>query len=211
MVLFLDHPTGMWSHLAQCHLVRIPDLGLCPANHTIRAPSTQQSAVKGHSSKSESSGGWLLPYISDGGIRSSHFSSLARHSGRVQENWLVRAAKKLGNGRIGWHAFRHSHSTLLRPLGVDLKVQRELLQHADIRATMNIYTRAVRSALREANSKVVRLVISAQGDRGRKGSSVNAPSSSLGFFQVQENQEDIGRGGGDRTHDLRLKRPLLYH
>jgi hypothetical protein len=21
----------------------------------------------------------------------------------------------------------------------------------------------------------------------------------------------IGRGGGDRTHDLRLKRPLLYH
>jgi len=21
----------------------------------------------------------------------------------------------------------------------------------------------------------------------------------------------VGRGGGDRTHDLRLKRPLLYH
>jgi Phage integrase family len=135
-------------------------------------------------------------------VRSSHFSSLARHSGRVQENWLVRAAKKLGNGRIGWHTFRHSHSTLLRPLGVDLKVQRELLQHADIRATMNIYTRAVRSALREANSKVVQLVISAQGDRGRQGSSVNAPSSSLGFFQVQENQEDIGRGGGDRKDKL---------
>ena len=25
------------------------------------------------------------------------------------------------------------------------------------------------------------------------------------FLQV------FGRGGGDRTHDLRLKRPLLYH
>jgi hypothetical protein len=23
--------------------------------------------------------------------------------------------------------------------------------------------------------------------------------------------EMVGRGGGDRTHDLRLKRPLLYH
>jgi hypothetical protein len=23
--------------------------------------------------------------------------------------------------------------------------------------------------------------------------------------------EWVGRGGGDRTHDLRLKRPLLYH
>jgi hypothetical protein len=27
----------------------------------------------------------------------------------------------------------------------------------------------------------------------------------------QQNQRGFGRGGGDRTHDLRLKRPLLYH
>jgi site-specific recombinase XerD len=32
---------------------------------------------------------------------------------------------------------------MLRPLGVDLKVQQELLRHADIRTTMNIYTQAV--------------------------------------------------------------------
>jgi integrase len=82
--------------------------------------------------------------------------------GRVQENWLVPAAMKVGIGRIGWHTFRHSHSTLLHALGVDLKVQQELLRHADIRTTMNIYTQAVPSALREANSKVVRLVIPAQ-------------------------------------------------
>jgi integrase len=70
---------------------------------------------------------------------------------------LVPAAKKLGIGRIGWHTFRHSHSS-----GVDLKVQQELLRHADIRTTMNIYTQAAPSALREANSKVVQLVIPAQ-------------------------------------------------
>jgi integrase len=82
--------------------------------------------------------------------------------GRVQENWLVPAAMKVGIGRIGWHTFRHSHSTLLHALGVDLKVQQELLRHADIRTTMNVYTQAVPNALREANSKVVRLVIPAQ-------------------------------------------------
>ena len=82
--------------------------------------------------------------------------------GRVQENWLVPAARKVGLGRIGWHTFRHSHSTLLHALGVDLKVQQELLRHADIRTTMNIYTQAVPKALREANSRVVRLVIPAQ-------------------------------------------------
>jgi integrase len=80
--------------------------------------------------------------------------------GRIQENWLVPAAEKAG--RIGWHTFRHSHSTLLHALGVDLKVQQELLRHADIRTTMNIYTHAVPAALREANSKVVRLVLPAQ-------------------------------------------------
>jgi integrase len=82
--------------------------------------------------------------------------------GRIQENWLVPAAEKVGLGRIGWHTFRHSHSSLLHALGVDLKVQQELLRHADIRTTMNIYTHAVPAALREANSKVVRLVLPSQ-------------------------------------------------
>ena len=82
--------------------------------------------------------------------------------GRIQENWLVPAAEKAGIGRIGWHTFRHSHSTLLHALGVDLKVQQELLRHADIRTTMNIYAQAVPTALREANSKVVGLVLPAQ-------------------------------------------------
>jgi integrase len=82
--------------------------------------------------------------------------------GRIQENWLVPAAQKAGLGRVGWHTFRHSHSTLLHALGVDLKVQQELLRHADIRTTMNIYEQAVPTALREANSKVVRLVLPAQ-------------------------------------------------
>jgi integrase len=68
----------------------------------------------------------------------------------------------MGIGRIGWQTFRHSHSTMLHAQGVDLKVQQELLRHADIRTTMNVYTQAVPTALRETNCKVVRLVIPAQ-------------------------------------------------
>ena len=30
-------------------------------------------------------------------------------------------------------------------------------------------------------------------------------------FNKPWEMKEIGRGGGDRTHDLRLKRPLLYH
>ena len=53
-------------------------------------------------------------------------------------------------------------STLLHALGVDLKVQQELLRQANVRTTMNIYTQAVPNALRKANSKVVRLILPAQ-------------------------------------------------
>lgn len=78
----------------------------------------------------------------------------------VQQDRLAPAGvkAKLGTG-IGWHTFRHSYSSMLRQLGVDVKVQQELLRHADIRTTLNTYTQAMPTALREANSKVVRMVI----------------------------------------------------
>jgi|SRR5882762_90641 len=86
----------------------------------------------------------------------------------IQQRHLKPAGEraKLGPG-IGWHTFRHSYSTLLRHLKVDVKVQQELLRHADIRTTLNVYTQGVSDDLREANSKVVRMVFPAKpvGDR----------------------------------------------
>jgi site-specific recombinase XerD len=48
---------------------------------------------------------------------------------------------------------------MLRQLGVDVKVQQELLRHADIRTTMNVYTQAVSEQKRAAHSKVVQMVL----------------------------------------------------
>jgi site-specific recombinase XerD len=48
---------------------------------------------------------------------------------------------------------------MLHALKVDLKVQQELLRHADIRTTLNIYTQGVPDALRQANSKVVEMML----------------------------------------------------
>jgi integrase len=70
-------------------------------------------------------------------------------------------AAELGEG-IGWHTFRHTYSSMLRELGVDIKVQQELLRHADIRTTMNVYTQAVSEQKRTAHSSVVRLVLRAK-------------------------------------------------
>jgi len=68
---------------------------------------------------------------------------------------LKPAATRAEIGNVGWHTFRHSYSTLLHSLGTTPAVQKELLRHADIQTTLNIYTQAVSSEKREAASKVV--------------------------------------------------------
>jgi integrase len=79
--------------------------------------------------------------------------------GRLQEHHLVPAGKAAKIGRIGRHTFRHTYSTLLRAFGVDVKVQQELLRHADIQTTMNIYTQAVPQAMREAHGRAVEMLL----------------------------------------------------
>jgi integrase len=76
-----------------------------------------------------------------------------------RRQWLVRAGQKAGIESLAWHAFRHTYSTLLNEYRPDAKVQQELLRHADIGTTMNIYTTAVPERLRKANRKVVRLLL----------------------------------------------------
>ena len=66
------------------------------------------------------------------------------------------AAERAGIGKIGWHTFRHTFSTLVHSMGTDLAVQKELLRHADIKTTMNIYTQAVAPAKRKAIRKLRR-------------------------------------------------------
>jgi len=57
--------------------------------------------------------------------------------------------------RVGWHTLRHTYSTLLRANGTDIKVQQELLRHANVQTTLQIYTQAVSEQKRAANAMVV--------------------------------------------------------
>jgi len=92
-------------------------------------------------------------------VFASNRTGMPSHPWSAQRRWLLRAGEKVGVGRLGWHAFRHTYSTLLNEHGTDVKVQQELYRQADIRTTMNIYTRAAPERLRKANSKLVRLLL----------------------------------------------------
>jgi integrase len=69
---------------------------------------------------------------------------------------LQPAAKKVGIGkRIGWHTFRHTYSSLLAATGNDVRVVQELMRHAKVATTMEVYTHAGMDKKRIAQSKAV--------------------------------------------------------
>ena len=67
--------------------------------------------------------------------------------------------------KIGWHTFRHSFGTLLKANGEDVKTVQELLRHANSRITLDVYTQAVNSNKRAAQSKVVKMMVSSEGTK----------------------------------------------
>jgi len=77
----------------------------------------------------------------------------------IQSKYIRPAGLKVtGEDGIGWHHFRHMFSSMLRDMGTDIKVQQELLRHADVRTTLNIYTQAASGQKREAVGKLFSMV-----------------------------------------------------
>jgi integrase len=80
---------------------------------------------------------------------------------------------------IGWHSFRHSLATNLRAAGVDLKTAQELLRHANSRITLDVYTRAISATKREANDRVMQMMLT----EGKKALSAPSPAPSRNTLQ----------------------------
>jgi integrase len=86
------------------------------------------------------------------------------------DRFLQPAAKRAGITKwVGFHSFRHTYSTLLKANGEDVKVVQELMRHANIATTMNVYTKALTPAKREAQSRVVDVLV------GRSRDGMDAP------------------------------------
>jgi integrase len=60
--------------------------------------------------------------------------------------------------QVSYHTFRHTFGTLLNANGENPKVVQELLRHASLRVTTDVYMQAVGPQKREAQSNLVKLV-----------------------------------------------------
>ena len=96
------------------------------------------------------------------------------HASPIQQDYIRQAGRKLGLGDIGWRTFRHTYRAWLDATGAPLGVQQKLMRHADIRTTMNVYGDALMDSKREANSKVVRMVLGSVLGRAKEKAPVRS-------------------------------------
>jgi integrase len=92
------------------------------------------------------------------------------YASEIQKDYLKPAGRRVGlhcKGvpvALGWHLFRHTYRSLLDATGAPIGVQQKLMRHAQVSTTMDIYGNALMESKREANSKVVRLLLSPSKD-----------------------------------------------
>ncbi|HXM42406.1 MAG TPA: tyrosine-type recombinase/integrase [Bryobacteraceae bacterium] len=95
------------------------------------------------------------------------------HQEEIQKTHIKPAGVAAGiTAMVGWKTFRHSYRSWLDQTAAPVGVQRELMRHASIQTTMNVYGRAMTDGKRQAHSNVVRMVMPAMmegSDTARAG------------------------------------------
>jgi integrase len=100
---------------------------------------------------------------------------------------ILPAAKTLGIEGIGWHTFRRTYATCLKANGEDVKTVQELLRHANSLVTMNLYAQAITQNKRDAQSRIVTMVL--DDNRLRKAQ----PSGSTSAYRTITDLQNSGR------------------
>ena len=97
---------------------------------------------------------------SEGWLFTNPLTGRPYHQEKIVKTYMKTAATVVEiKGKIGWHTFRHSYRSWLQESGAPLAVQQELMRHASITTTMNVYGKAMTDTKRQANSKVVQMVL----------------------------------------------------
>jgi len=97
---------------------------------------------------------------------------------------LQPTARRVGiKKKIGWHTFRRTYSSLLAATGDDVKVVQELMRHAKISTTMEVYAQAGMEKKRVAQRRAVDVLLNREPkdsamEQSKTGWSQIAPAKS---------------------------------
>jgi integrase len=96
----------------------------------------------------------------DGWLFANPATDKPYHQEEIQKNHIRRAAKAAEiTTEVGWKTFRHSFRSWLDQTEAPIGVQRELMRHASIQTTMNVYGRAMTDGKRQAHGNVVEMIL----------------------------------------------------
>jgi integrase len=73
---------------------------------------------------------------------------------------LAPACDRIGQPRVSWHSFRHTHATLLTDVGESIKTAQAQLGHSDLATTLNLYAHAIPDSQRRAVERVAEALFS---------------------------------------------------
>jgi integrase len=77
----------------------------------------------------------------------------------VLSKYLKPAAKSVGIDGLGWHTLRHSYKSWMAAAKISPAQMKDLMRHADIETTMNVYGRTLTPELRAANAAVAQQLL----------------------------------------------------
>ena len=86
-------------------------------------------------------------------------------SKNLQRRVLWPGCDKAQIPRIGWHAFRHTHATLLSMLGESLKTAQAQLGHSGLQTTLEVYTHPIPETQRAAVERLEHLLMDPNGPK----------------------------------------------
>ena len=82
----------------------------------------------------------------------------------LQQRWIRPAGEAIGIEGLGFHSLRHSYRSWLDSVGVAPGVTKDLMRHSAISTTFNVYGRAMSDEKREANNRVVNMLLPSTTD-----------------------------------------------
>lgn len=78
----------------------------------------------------------------------------------LRSGYLQPAGERIGVPGLGFHAFRHTYRALMRLNGESLETQKNLMRHAKISTTFDVYGDSGKvEELRPANSRVIEMLV----------------------------------------------------
>jgi integrase len=80
----------------------------------------------------------------------------------MQQRWIRPAGEAIGVEGLGFHSLRHSYRSWLDSAGIAPGVTKDLMRHSAISTTFNVYGKALSPEKREANRKVVEMLLAAE-------------------------------------------------